>query len=334
MSFIKVARVLSVGFAGSALALSISLAALATSATTYNTDDRDPQNGNGAECPVGSELQQHANQAAFDHALAESQQDGTFVQHPNTGRAASLGFCKLTNTNRQDQQQDQEQRAEAAAKAFSGSSSAVQSAIRGGDQELAAELVSNHLQSIGFSPDVSNQVATSVVTQLAQTQDNDQTQGDDGINLDQSDHSNRRSVTFGSQQSVQLVAPPVGNYTCALRVGEANSNTSAPAAARSRVTNIGVAGDVGNGGGAGQVTLGLGSSSIDGINQDQGIALLTPCAEAQQTLTGVLRSVVSVDQLIVRPAGNNITTINSLGQQQQQLQGTTGRQNTPVRARQ
>lgn len=313
----------------------LSVAAIATGASsafateghgdTYNTDNRRADSStcfgpSGAS--VMDKVSNHMALTADEQAIASQCQSQ---------------WQQMQQDQEQQQAQEQQQKAEAEAKAYSGSNSAVQSAIRGGDQELAAELVSNHLQSIGFSPDVSNQVATSVVTQLAQTQDNDQTQGDDGINLDQSDHSNRRSVTFGSQQSVQLVAPPVGNYTCALRVGEANSNTSAPAAARSRVTNIGVAGDVGNGGGAGQVTLGLGSSSIDGINQDQGIALLTPCAEAQQTLTGVLRSVVSVDQLIVRPVGDSTYINNSLGQQQGQLQlqgGTTGRQNTPVRARQ
>jgi len=86
----------------SAIVLSAGPAVANTGPNTTINDNRDPRNGNGSDCPVGSELVQASSQNAFDSMISEAQADGTFVQEPSSSRAASLGFCRLTNTNEND----------------------------------------------------------------------------------------------------------------------------------------------------------------------------------------------------------------------------------------
>jgi hypothetical protein len=192
------ARALSIGVAGVSLAMSISLSAFATPTTTYNTDDRDPQNGNGAECPVGSELQQHATQAAFDAAVHESRQDGTFVQEPSS-RSAALGFCKLTNTNQQQQQLHNNNRGGDQNNALTVGPNALSPQAASVAEAKAEQLLQNSnnasvgdianqlraaLQSennISLTPQQATNVVTTVQNRLAQTQ-NART-GDNGVQI-------------------------------------------------------------------------------------------------------------------------------------------------------
>jgi len=226
---------------------------------------------------------------------------------------------------------DTKAQAEAAAKQLLNNNQQLKADLASSNESkssAALQSLSKQLQNQGFDARIADSVAFSQRTALVSSNQNGSVTGANGLNLDQSNNSKNRTVVFGNDDKVQLVAPPVGNYTCRVRLGEGDVTNSAPVKSHSNVFNAGVGFDIGDGA-AGKITLGTGSAGVDGVNAEQGLAVLAPCSAAQNQLTILLQGMTG-DQLINRNVGNVQTTTNILGQQQQQGLGT----NNPQRARQ